>query len=119
MYLLGPQGALFSCIAVAMACLTTAIPLVAICSDYIHKDIFRGSSSGVLPLLITLGLSSFVANIGFSGIANMLSPILQILCPGLIVLSILNIFHKLYELRMGKIPVLAAFAISTISYLVT
>lgn len=118
MYLLGPKGAFISCIAVAMACLTTAIPLVAICSDYIQQDLMKNSKNTLVPILITLTLSSVIANIGFSGIANMLSPILQILCPGLIVLSILNIFHKLYELRMGKAPVFAAFAISTISYIV-
>lgn len=117
MYLLGPHGSIVSSIAVAMACLTTAIPLVTICADYIKADIFRNKAGNILPLFITLGLSSAIANFGFIGIANMLSPVLQILCPGLIVLSILNIGNKLYETKLAKAPVFAAFTLSAISYI--
>ena len=72
----------------------------------------------VRPLLITLGISAVIANLGFMGIAKMLSPVLQILCPGLIVLSLLNIAHKLYETRVPKAPVFATFALSTIGYMI-
>lgn len=116
MYLLGPYGALISCLAVAMACLTTAIPLVSIFADYMKKDIIGDKIGNIVPLLLTLAISSIIANLGFMGIANLLSPILQVLCPGLIVLSVLNIMHKLFETRVPRIPVFATFAISTVSY---
>ena len=76
-YLLGPQGAFIACIAVAMACLTTAIPIVASCSDFIRKDLCKGKCAPLLAILITLGISSLIANMGFSAMANMLSPILN------------------------------------------
>lgn len=117
-HLLGNVGAFFSCMAIALSCLTTAIPISAISASYIHEDLFGKKGSLALATGISLGLSALVANIGFMGIAGMLSPILQILCPGLIILSILNILHKLYEMRMQRIPVFAAFALSTIGYLV-
>ncbi len=117
LHLLGPWGALFSCIAISMACLTTAIPISVISAEYIHKDFMGSKRSFNWALLISLGLSMLVANLGFMGIANMLSPILQILCPGLIILCIFNILHKLYEMRMRKIPIYAAFAISFVSYI--
>ncbi|HSW87304.1 MAG TPA: branched-chain amino acid transport system II carrier protein [Rhabdochlamydiaceae bacterium] len=116
-YLLGPQGAFISCIAVAMACLTTAIPVVSICAEYIKKDLLKDRCSTLVSLLVTLAISGLIANLGFTGIANMLSPILQILCPGLIVLSVLNIANKMYNVRLAKAPVFTAFAISTIGYL--
>lgn len=116
LYLLGTHGALVACIAVAMACLTTAIPLVAIFANYLHKDLMKDKGGPVFPLVATLVLSVLLANLGFMGIANMLSPILQILCPGLIMLSVLNIFHKLYETRVPRVPVFATFALSTIGY---
>lgn len=116
MHLLGTMGALISCIAVSMACLTTAIPLVSICGDYIREDIMKGKGGTLMPLLITLALSALVANLGFMGIATLLAPVLQILCPGLIVLSLLNIAHKLYETRVPTIPVYATFALSTLGY---
>ncbi len=103
---------------VAMSCLTTAIPVSVISANYIRKDLMKGKGTFFQGVLITLGLSTVLANMGFMGIADMLSPILQILCPGLILLSILNIFHKLYEMKMRKAPVYAAFAISMIGYFV-
>jgi LIVCS family branched-chain amino acid:cation transporter len=116
MLLLGPKGALVSCIAVALACLTTAIPIVSICSDYIREDLFRNKTGPTVPLLITLAISTAIANMGFMGIASMLSPVLQILCPGLIVLSLMNIVHKLYEKHLPRTPIFATFALSTIGY---
>lgn len=118
LYLLGPTGALVSCIAVSMACLTTAIPLVSIFANYIREDLLGGKVGGVGPILATLVISVILANAGFMGIAAMLSPILQILCPGLIVLSIFNIFHKLFETRVPKIPVFATFGISLLGHVV-
>lgn len=118
MYLLGPKGAFISCLAVAMACLTTAIPLTSICADYIRTDILGGKLKGnLVPLLMTLGLSGLIANMGFMGIAQLLSPLLHILCPGLIVLSVLNILYRLYEIQPAKAPVYAAFGLSTLGYL--
>lgn len=118
MLLLGPYGALVSCVAVAMACLTTAIPLTSICADYIREDIFRGRGGTIFPMLITLGISCLIANMGFMGIAGMLGPVLQIMCPALIVLSIFNIAHKLYETRVPKLPVVATFAVSAITHVI-
>jgi LIVCS family branched-chain amino acid:cation transporter len=117
-YLLGPYGAFFACCAVAMACLTTAIPIVAICSDYIQQDLMPKNQGPMIPLFITLGISLVIANLGFTGIANMLSPVLNILCPSLIVLSILNIVNKMYEIRTRKTPVLVTFALSTVNYFI-
>lgn len=116
--LLGPQGAMISCIAVAMACLTTTIPLVSICANYIREDLCKGKGGNLLPLILTLVISCGIANLGFMGIAAMLSPILQILCPGLIMLSVLNVSHKLYETRVPKIPVFATFALSTLGHVI-
>lgn len=116
LYLLGPTGAIFSCVAVAMACLTTAIPLTSICAEYIKNDLMRSKKGDLIPLLITLGISAVIANLGFIGIANMLSPVLHILCPGLIVLSILNIIYRFYEVRPIKRPVFTAFGLSLLSH---
>lgn len=117
-HLLGSYGAFFSCIAVALSCLTTAIPISALSATFIHEDLLKKRGSLTLAAAISLGLSSLVANLGFMGIATLLSPVLQILCPGLILLSVLSILHKRYEMKMQKVPVLVTFALSTIGYLV-
>lgn len=117
-HLLGPYGAFFSCMAIALSCLTTAIPISAISASFIHEDLLKKKGNLALATGISLGLSAIVANVGFMGIAAMLSPVLQILCPGLILLSIFNILHKLYEMRMQRVPIFMAFALSTIGYFV-
>ena len=86
-FLLGPYGGLLSCIAVAMACLTTAILLYPFLPNILEFDLLRGKSGTFIPLLATLALSILLANLGFMGIANLLSPVLQVLCPGLILLE--------------------------------
>jgi len=116
MFLLGPSGAFISCLAIAMACLTTAIPMVSIFANYLNEDLLGGKGGKILPLIITLVISGLLANLGFMGIAQILSPILQILCPGLIVLSIFNILHKLYEIQVPRAPVFVTFALSTLGY---
>jgi len=118
LHLLGARGALFSCLAVSLSCLTTAIPISIITADYIHKDLMKGRGRPVWAIFISLGLSALIANVGFMGIAAMLSPILQILCPGLILLCIFNILHKLYEMRMRRMPLFATFILSFLGYLV-
>lgn len=117
MHLLGPYGAFVACIAVALACLTTAIPISSISAEYIRTDLLRSRGSIIFPLIASLLLSASIANLGFIGIANMLSPLLHIICPGLIVLSILNIVYKLFEFKIAKIPVYSAFGISVVGYL--
>ena len=120
-FLLGPYGALFSCVAVALSCLTTAIPISIITASYIHEDVLKkrmGKSGLAIGAIVSLGTSMLMANLGFMGIAEALSPILQILCPGLIILCLLNILHKLYEMRMKKSPVFLAFALSMIGYFI-
>lgn len=117
-HLLGSKGAVLSCIAVALTCLTTAIPLVTIFAQYLQQDLFRSQGSQILPVAITLIITGALANLGFMGIAKMLGPILQVLCPALIVLSVLNIVHKLYETRVFKTPVYAAFALSGITHFI-
>lgn len=116
MHLLGPYGAIFSCIAVSLSCLTTAIPIAVISANYIQSEFMRGKGKPYVPVLVTLGISALIANLGFMGIANMLSPLLQIVCPGLIILCLFSILHILYEMRIRRTPIFAAFAISLIGY---
>ncbi len=116
LYLLGSKGAFFACMAVALSCLTTAIPISVITANYIKDTLSGGKINFYAAAGLSLALATIIANLGFMGIAGMLSPILQILCPGLILLSILNILHKLYAMETRRVPVYAAFAISTLGY---
>jgi LIVCS family branched-chain amino acid:cation transporter len=113
---LGPYAGIIACLAVALACLTTAIALAAVFAEFIHKDVTRNRVSYGASLVITLVISYFVSTLNFTGIANFLFPILQICYPALIVLTIVNILYKLHHFKPVKVPVLITFVLSLIGY---
>lgn len=114
--ILGPYAGIVTCIAVALACLTTAIALSAVFAEFIHKDIARDKIGYSSSLIITLVIAYFVSTLNFTGIASFLAPILQICYPALIVLCICNFFYKLHHFKPVKIPVLITFIISLFGY---
>jgi LIVCS family branched-chain amino acid:cation transporter len=114
--LLGPSGGCIAAVAVITACLTTAITLASIFADYLRKDLCKGKINPSMALLLTLAMTTVFANLGFEGIAAFLGPILQIVYPGLILLTVLNLLHALYGYSMVKIPVFLMFAVSAIIY---
>lgn len=114
--LLGPAGGCIAAIAVVTACLTTAMTLVSIFSDYFRKDLCKEKISPMGALVATLVVATLFANLGFGGIAAFLGPILQVVYPGLILLTVLNLLHVLYGQRLVKMPVFAAFACSAVIY---
>lgn len=115
---LGPYAGIAACIAVALACLTTAIALAAVFAEYIHLDI-SNKKIGYIPALVgTLIVTYFVSTLNFMGIAKVLVPILQVCYPSLILLSLLNIAFKLYHFKPVKLPVFALFTASLIGYFI-
>ena len=116
LHLLGPYAAAVACIAVALACLTTAIALSAVFAEFIHTDIAHDRINYNFSLCLTLIIAFFVSTLQFSGIAAFLLPILQIAYPALITLAVLNILYKLYGFQPVKIPVLLVLLVSAIVY---
>jgi branched-chain amino acid:cation transporter, LIVCS family len=115
--ILGPFGGTIVCIAVALACLTTAIALAAVFADFIKKDLSQNKLGYVPSLIITLLITYFISTLEFNGIVKLLAPILQICYPALILLTVLNIAYKLFHFKPVKVPVLVVFIASLIGYL--
>lgn len=110
--ILGPYAGVVACVAVALACLTTAIALAAVFSEYLHKVIFKNKVSYRLCLGGTLVVNYFVSTLEFTGIMKFLAPILEVCYPALILLSVLNILYKLWGFRFVKLPTVALFIFS-------
>ncbi|MCF7852102.1 MAG: branched-chain amino acid transport system II carrier protein [Simkaniaceae bacterium] len=115
--LLGGIGGTIASITIVTACLTTAISLTSIFADYLRKDLSKNRISPSLSLIITLLIAICFANLGFTGIAKFLGPILEICYPGLIVLTILNIFHYFTGFKAIKLPVFLTFVLSASFYI--
>ncbi|MES2273877.1 MAG: branched-chain amino acid transport system II carrier protein [Chlamydiota bacterium] len=110
--ILGPIGGLVAAVAVFLACLTTAISLASVFSQYIQKDLLPNRMGNPSALLLTLGISAAIANLGFGGIVRLWGPLLEVIYPALIVLCVLNIAHSLYKFKTVQAPVFFALAVA-------
>jgi len=88
---LGQKASIVANLIVSLACLTTAITLVVVFTEFLQIEIFKKKISYLLILILTIVLSLIMGQLGFSGIVKILKPILLLLYPMLIVLSMGNI----------------------------
>lgn len=104
MKVLGPIAGLAASAAVALACLTTAMALSAVFAEYLEQGASRHKLNYTTSLVVTLVLTYFTALLNFEGIVRLVGPALQIAYPALIILSICNLFNKLYGFKIVKTP---------------
>lgn len=118
MKIAGPYAGVLVCIAIALACLTTAIALISAFTDFMQREVFKEKISYEVTLIGALLLTFFVSTFEFTGISAFLWPILQICYPGLIMLTFLNIAHRLTGFTVLKLPVFLTFACSAVIYFI-
>lgn len=114
---LGPYAGLIASAAVCFACFTTEIALTAIFATFLQKTLFKEKISYAAALVMTLGCALLVSTLRFSGISAFLVPVVQICYPALIVLSLLNIVHKLNGFKPVKFFFYSTVALSFLTYL--
>ncbi|PIS03435.1 MAG: hypothetical protein COT85_00185 [Chlamydiae bacterium CG10_big_fil_rev_8_21_14_0_10_42_34] len=107
---LGPWAAPIVCLAVVLACFTTAIVLTSLFADFLKKEVTKDKINNSTAIFTTLAIAFFTSTLEFSGIAKVLGPILEAIYPALIVLTVLSIFHKLWGWSTVRMPIAIAFA---------
>ena len=100
--------------AVTLACITTAIILTSVVGEFYHKKIFRQKLSPVIVNSGIILLTFFISTLEFSGIAAYLGPLLNFLYPGIIVMTLLSIGEKSFNLPYKKALVYITFLITFI-----
>lgn len=115
-HILGNNAGLIANVSVLLACLTTAITLAVIFTEFIRKEIFKEKMGYNTMLFVTLAISYFVCQLGFTGIMSFISPTLVLICPSLIVLAILNFANKTFSFKPVKIPVYLTFLVTLLIY---
>lgn len=116
-HILGNNGAIIISLAVLMACLSTAIALVAVFAEYIQQTLLYNRISYVTALLITLVCSMPLSIFGLSTILEVTGgPIVYIGYPVIITITVCNIAYKLFHFNWIKLPVLIVFIATCISY---
>ena len=104
MNVLGAGGGVVALTAVVLACLTTAIALVAVFAQFLQTHVFR-ERLGYHPCLwLTLIATFCVSTLRFNGIAKILEPILMITYPALIILTLCNLAYQLWGFKPVKTP---------------
>lgn len=111
----GPSAGLLACTTIALACLTTAIALSAVFSDFIQKEVLQNRVRYEWVLAGSLLATFFVSTFEFNGIAAFLGPVLEVCYPCLIVLTVTNIVF--YKLGTGwvMVPTFLVLALSIIN----
>ncbi len=112
---LGSWAAPIVCCTVVLACITTAIVLTSLFSDFLRKEVTKEKINNSTAILTTLGIAFLISTLEFSGIARFLGPILEAIYPALIVLTVLSIFHKLRGWNTVRMPIAVAFLIKLLS----
>lgn len=114
---MGEYASIISCVAVSLACLTTAIGLCAVVAEFLHEEIVSKKLSYKNALIITVFLTFLTSGYNFSQIQTWLEPIIFIIYPCLIVLAIMNLLHKLYGVKWVKTPVAITLLISILRFI--
>jgi LIVCS family branched-chain amino acid:cation transporter len=112
---LGPWAAPVVCVAVILACLTTAIILTSLFADFLRKEVTKNQIPPYIAVITTLIIAFFTSTLEFSGIARVIGPILEVIYPALIVLTILSIFQKLWGWKIVRMPTAVAFVLKLLS----
>ena len=109
MKILGPYAGIVVCSAVSLACLTTAISLSQVFTEFIAKDVSKNRISYQMALIGTLLISFAVSTFEFAGIQGILVPVLQVTLPSLMVLTAINLLYSISGFRPAKSIVLLTF----------
>lgn len=102
---LGPWAAPIVCGAVLLACLTTGVVLSSLFADFLKTKVCKDKLKPSWSAAITLGIAFCISTLEFSGIMKFICPIVEFIYPALIVLTVVSIFHKLWGLKILRMPV--------------
>ncbi len=92
------------CLALILACITSAVVLSTLFAEFLRKDICQNKLGHRTSILITLAISFGISNLDFNGISKFLVPIVEMIYPVLIALTIYNLLVKGIEsIRSGGV----------------
>jgi LIVCS family branched-chain amino acid:cation transporter len=101
--LLHEAGGVFVAICVGLACFSTAVAVTAITVEFIHTHIFRHKISYRLILPLVVVIVFILSTLGFTRLMHIAIPILNLLYPALLGLTIGNIIYKLKGWNAGPV----------------
>lgn len=111
-HILGDTLSILLCCAVILACLTTAIALTAISAEFIEHELSHSRITYKQALVLTLLVTIPISTLQFSGIMQVLVPVLKVIYPALITLVVVNSLYKLCGFTWVKMPFYTVLVLS-------
>lgn len=102
-------------IAVALACLTTGVTLVAVFADFLSERISGNRLPYIPALLLSVFITSTLSTLGFEKIMGIIHPVIYALYPSTIILTFCNMGYKLWGFKYVKVPVYFTLAVTLIA----
>lgn len=99
---LGEYAAPLVCIAIGLACITTALALSSLFAEFLRKEVCQEKIGRSFSLGLTLTISCLVSTYDFMGIMRFLSPLLQMLYPLLIAYTLFRVARMLFSLSFRE-----------------
>lgn len=94
-------AASFIAVVVTLACFSTALALFAVTSDFLHDKVFN-KRVHYQPILFIVALITYLmSNAGFTVLMKIAVPILNVLYPALLVLTVTNLLGRLFRREFG------------------
>lgn len=87
----GEYGGLFVALCVGLACFTTAIALSSVAIEFFYRHVFMKRLRYHTVTVAVVGVIFLISLLGFDRIMGFATPILSVLYPALLVLSVANI----------------------------
>ncbi len=110
--IIGTGGTALMGAAVTLACFSTAVALSAVVGQYVHETVSNKKLNYVTSLALVLLIALIPSNLGLTTISRVSLPLIKVMYPVLITLTLCNIGYKLFGFKPVKIPVLVAFILS-------
>ena len=107
---LGSLAAPIVCLAIVLACFTTAIVLASLFADFLREEVLGNKIGNGTALFITLTIGFFVSTLDFAGISSFIGPVLEAVYPALIMLTVVNIVNKMWGIQTSHWPVTLTLA---------
>jgi LIVCS family branched-chain amino acid:cation transporter len=114
------QLAVLANVAIALACLTTAVGAAVtiadvVCDEVEKSDTFKHIKIPYITMsLVMVVLSVLMANLGFEGLMSIIHPMALAIYPAIIVLTITNMIFKVYNIDVVKPAVFATVALTLV-----
>ena len=112
--LLGARASILANITTTIACLSTAIALTAVFAEYLASELFCGKIKYISALVVTVVMNLAMTNLGFSGLAHVMEPLVLVCYPALIVLSLANAAYIFWGFSHIKEVVIGTLVINLV-----